>query len=377
MSATRYSYMGGFDGTANVLAGMTYGVPIKGTHAHSFVTSYSSLDELSSREIDGVDIVAMALANRRKMGYTGLNNGELAAFIAYAQAFPHGFLALVDTYDTLGSGVPNFICVAAALVELGQKPLGIRLDSGDLAYLSKEARKMLVAADAVLGTELAKCTIVASNDINEPVLHSLNDQGHDIDTFGIGTNLVTCQAQPALGMVYKLVEINGKPRIKLSQEITKVTIPGAKEAYRLIGAEGVPLLDLLVRVGESPPQPGRRLLCRHPFDERKRVYVTAAHVIPLLNVVWRGSKADASDAAETDAARLVAVAARAHGEAHLRARAPSVEVLRQFVRDQMQLIRADHLRHLNPTPYKVSVTSELYHFIHDLWMREVPVPELS
>jgi nicotinate phosphoribosyltransferase len=377
MSATRYSYMGGFDGTANVLAGMTYGVPIKGTHAHSFVTSYSSLDELSSREIDGVDIVAMALANRRKMGYTGLNNGELAAFIAYAQAFPHGFLALVDTYDTLGSGVPNFICVAAALVELGQKPLGIRLDSGDLAYLSKEARKMLVAADEVLGTELAKCTIVASNDINEPVLHSLNDQGHDIDTFGIGTNLVTCQAQPALGMVYKLVEINGKPRIKLSQEITKVTIPGAKEAYRLIGAEGVPLLDLLVRVGESPPQPGRRLLCRHPFDERKRVYVTAAHVIPLLNVVWRGSKADASDAAETDAARLVAVAARAHGEAHLRARAPSVEVLRQFVRDQMQLIRADHLRHLNPTPYKVSVTSELYHFIHDLWMREVPVPELS
>jgi nicotinic acid phosphoribosyltransferase len=105
------------------------------------------------------------------------------------------------------------------------QPLGIRLDSGDLAYLSKEARAMFVAADRVFpfANLASNCRIVASNDINEAVLMSLNDQGHSIDTFGIGTNLVTCQAQPALGMVYKLVEINGKPRMKLSQEVTKVT----------------------------------------------------------------------------------------------------------------------------------------------------------
>lgn len=104
------------------------------------------------------------------------------------------------------------------------QPLGIRLDSGDLAYLSNEARAMFAAADKVFPDyRLATtCRIVASNDINEAVLMSLNDQGHSIDTFGIGTNLVTCQAQPALGMVYKLVEINGKPRMKLSQEVTKV-----------------------------------------------------------------------------------------------------------------------------------------------------------
>jgi nicotinate phosphoribosyltransferase len=149
------------------------------------------------------------------------------------------------------SGIPNFICVALALSEIGykvsftpwtfpawlsrkvfalmslvvpRKPLGIRLDSGDLAYLSKEARAMFAAADKVFpfANLATNCRIVASNDINEAVLMSLNDQGHSIDTFGIGTNLVTCQAQPALGMVYKLVEINGKPRMKLSQEVTKV-----------------------------------------------------------------------------------------------------------------------------------------------------------
>jgi hypothetical protein len=110
-----------------------------------------------------------------------------------------------------------------------------------------------------------------------------------VDTFGIGTNLVTCQAQPALGMVYKLVEINRVPRIKLSQDVAKVTIPGAKETFRLIGGEGVPLLDLIIRAGESRPQPGKRVLCRHPFDEKKRAYVTPTAVVPLLRLVFKGA----------------------------------------------------------------------------------------
>lgn len=132
------------------------------------------------------------LAKRQELGWEQTNLAELAAFIAYAQAFPDGFLALVDTYDTLQSGVPNYICVAAVLAEMGHQPRGIRLDSGDLAYLSKCSRAMINEAAARLGIEaIAQSKIVASNDINEDVLHSLNKQGHEIDIFGVGTHLVT------------------------------------------------------------------------------------------------------------------------------------------------------------------------------------------
>lgn len=108
--------------------------------------------------------------------------------------------------------------------------------------------------------------MVASNDINEGVLLSLKNQGHSIDAFGIGTHLVTCQAQPALGCVYKLVEIEGSPRIKLSQDIAKVMIPGQKDIYRIFNTEGHPLVDLICRKGETPPEAGKRVLCRHPFE---------------------------------------------------------------------------------------------------------------
>ena len=305
MSASRYSYIGGFDGTSNAAAGKMFGIAVQGTHAHSLVTSYTCLAEITNPKLtvrvlappalqcsdlnvitmrtaqtasgEEVDFVAMCLSYRDSLGYTGtgVNEGELAAFIAYAQSFPKSFLALVDTYETLKvgvvllaaclrchwsgcdcavdpaakftsnasccvvdrvppcvfafllqSGVPNFLCVALALKDCGYQPVGIRLDSGDLAYLSNESRAMMAATDKLFphANLASTCRIVASNDINEAVLMSLNDQGHSIDTFGIGTNLVTCQAQPALGMVYKLVEINGKPRMKLSQEATKVRV---------------------------------------------------------------------------------------------------------------------------------------------------------
>ncbi len=110
-----------------------------------------------------------------------------------------------------------------------------------------------------------KLLIVASNDINEDILHSLNSQGHSINTFGIGTHLVTCQKQPALGCVFKLVEVNGKPCIKLSEEFQKVTFPGRKDAYRLYDKEGCPLVDLLTRADEPPPGINQKFLCRHPF----------------------------------------------------------------------------------------------------------------
>lgn len=452
-----------------------------------------------------MDVVELALGYRRELGYELASLGELAAFVAFAQAFPDNFLALVDTYDTLSSGLPNFICVALALVKIGRAPVGIRLDSGDLAYLSRECRRVLRSVDSRYGTALAACRIVASNDINEAVLLSLNEQKHEIDVFGIGTNLVTCQAQPALGMVYKLVEIGGTPRIKLSQEASKITLPARKEVYRLIGGEGVPILDLIIRAGEPRPQPGRRVLCRHPFDEKRRAYVTPTAVIPLLRLVWKGGRAGLDEALATDeeflssaAAEAVesAGAAAAHGAAataaaagsataagspaapsagpspplsptgvrsialakphlpptsavglipvprvrgeseasvgaglalhlpepalpvasaaaaaggaaapashasigaaagagaapgflspsalpsgvNLRAPFPPLPELRRFVSAQLQLIREDHLRPLNATPYKVSVSTELFHFMHELILREVPIPELE
>lgn len=254
----------------------------------------------------------------------------------------------------LQSGVPNFVCVALALHELGHRPVGIRLDSGDLSYLSKRCREAFIAAGECYGIDYFKeLNITASNDINEPVLNSLNEQRHEINSYGIGTHLVTCQAQPALGMVYKLVEINGEPRIKLSQDVSKVTIPGRKEAFRLIGANGKPLLDLMTGVNERPPEVGRKMLCRNAFDELRRAYVTPSQVISLHSLYWDGPNGG------------------------LVGGLPTLEERRQYVTEQFELIREDVVRSLNPTPYKVSVSNELYEFIHDLWMKEYPVQELD
>lgn len=354
-SASRYTYIGGFDGSSNVLTGMLLGIPTRGTHAHSFVSSYSGIDDLQTRTLkdskgESHDFVKLVLEIRQELGWSHTNEDELAAYIAYAQAFPSGFLALVDTYDTLKSGIPNFICVALALHRLGYRSIGIRLDSGDLAYYSKEARRMFVEVDKRYSAGFAKLNIVASNDINEAVLNSLNQAGHEIDTFGIGTHLVTCYEQPALGGVYKLVAINGKPRIKLSQELIKVTIPGKKEAYRLFGKEGYPVIDLMIQAGEQPPEAGERILCRHPFYETKRAYVTPSKVAPLHRCVWNGKPVYPFE--------------------------PMSEI-RDYTLREISMMRTDHLRVINPTPYKVSVSDRLYHFIHELWLQEAPISEIS
>uniref|UniRef100_H3G920 Nicotinate phosphoribosyltransferase n=1 Tax=Phytophthora ramorum TaxID=164328 RepID=H3G920_PHYRM len=366
LSASRYSYMAGFAGTSNVLAGKLHKIPIMGTHAHAFVQAHTTLEDVKVTSLDGKNFLDVVLKYRNELGHTQTNDvsdgcrfkrlseGELAAFIAYAIAFPDAFLALVDTYDTLSSGVPNFVCVALALHELGHRPVGIRLDSGDLSYLSKRCREALVAAGECYGIDYFKeLNITASNDINEPVLNSLNEQRHEINSYGIGTHLVTCQAQPALGMVYKLVEINGEPRIKLSQDVSKVTIPGRKEAFRLIGTNGKPLLDLMTGCSEKAPEVGKKMLCRNAFDELRRAYVTPSQVIPLHGLYWDGPNGG-----------LV-------GEL------PTLEERRQYVAEQFELIREDVVRSLNPTPYKVSVSNELYEFIHELWMKEYPVQELD
>jgi nicotinate phosphoribosyltransferase len=237
------------------------------------------------------------------------------------------------------------------LNEIGERAVGIRLDSGDLAYLSKEARKLFKKiAEAEKLPGFANLTIFASNDIDESVLMSLNQQGHEVDAFGIGTHLVTCKAQPALGCVYKLVAINDHPRMKLSDEVEKMTIPGRKEAYRLIGEEGQPLLDVMIEAGKQPPEVGRKILCRHPYNEAKRAYVVPKAVVPLHRLVWDGKQSYSFP--------------------------PLIET-RAYVIEQIKSMRPDHIRSVNATPYKISVSEELYDTIHTLWMREAPIAELS
>ena len=217
----RASMIGGAIGTSNVLAGKMFNIPVKGTHAHSWVMSFPD---------------------------------ELTAFNAFADMYPDSCLLLVDTYDTLGRGIPNAIKVFDRLKKEGHKPLGIRLDSGDLAYLSKQARKMLDDA----GYEDA--LIFAGNDIDENVISALNAQEAKIDMYGIGTKLITSESMPSLGGVYKLaaIEQDGKlvPKLKKSDSIEKITNPGFKTVYRLYKKDsGKAFADLIALRGEKLPKP--------------------------------------------------------------------------------------------------------------------------
>lgn len=213
----RAAYIGGAVGTATVLAGQMFQIPISGTMAHSWVMSFDQ---------------------------------EFDAFRAYAESYPDSTVLLVDTYDVLHSGVPNAIRTAKEVLEpLGKRLKGIRLDSGDLAYLSKEARKMLDEAG------LTDCIIVASNSLDEYTITSLNRQEAKIDSYGVGEKLITSSTTPVFGAVYKLVAIEkeGKfvPKIKISETAEKITNPGIKEIYRVYDRDGKAIADYLTVKGEK------------------------------------------------------------------------------------------------------------------------------
>ncbi|MFQ6636523.1 hypothetical protein Gotur_012861 [Gossypium turneri] len=369
IGASKYCYIGGFDATSNVAAGRLFGIPLRGTHSHAFVSSFMSPDEILERSLcssdgsstceDFVTLVHSWLSKIQWLKSLGgifgeTNQSELAAFISYALAFPNNFLALVDTYDVIRSGVPNFCAVALALSDLGYRAVGIRLDSGDLAYLSSEARKIFHTIEKELGVPgFGKMIITASNDLNEETLDAIRKQGHEVDCFGIGTYLVTCYAQAALGCVFKLVEINNQPRIKLSEDVSKVSIPCKKRCYRLYGKEGYSLVDIMRGENEPCPKVGERILCRHPFSESKRAYVVPKRVEELLKCYWPGKSGK------------------------VREELPALKDIRDHCIKQLEQMRPDHIRRLNPTPYKVSVSAKLYDFIHFLWLNEAPVGELQ
>ncbi|MFB9057780.1 nicotinate phosphoribosyltransferase [Mariniflexile ostreae] len=245
--ASRAAAIGGFDSTSNVKAADDYNIPSSGTMAHSFIQSYED---------------------------------ELQAFRDFAQWRPINCVLLVDTYSTLKSGLPNAITVAKEMEHRGDRLLGVRLDSGDLAYLSKKTRILLDEAG------LSYVKIVASNQLDEFVIKSLKEQGAPIDIFGVGTNLVTGKPDAAIDGVYKLSEFNGEPRIKLSENIIKVSLPYKKQVYRMLdengmfyGADAVALFKE-EQVGEM----------EHPFDITKSLDLNRFNHEALLEKVMEHGK---------------------------------------------------------------------------------------
>ncbi|WP_149847206.1 nicotinate phosphoribosyltransferase [Paenibacillus sp. 37] len=291
---TRAAYIGGFSSTSNVRAGKRFGLPVSGTHAHSFVQAYQD---------------------------------EYNAFHKYAKSHKN-CVFLVDTYDTLKSGVPTAIKVAK---ELGDKInfVGIRLDSGDLAYLSKEARKLLDQAGFV------DAKIFASNDLDEYTIMSLNAQGAKIDAWGVGTKAITAYDQPALGAVYKLVSIednNGQMRdtIKISASPEKVTTPGLKKVYRIINnltkkSEG----DYIALANEQPEKESK-LHMFHPVHTYIGNFVT--------NFTAKDLHEDIFD----------------HGT--LVYESPSAQEIQSYAGQQLGLLWDEYKRSLNPAEYPVDLS---------------------
>lgn len=235
----RAAIIGGCSSTSNVLTGKMFGVPVSGTHAHSWVMNFPT---------------------------------ELEAFRAYAKVYPDATMLLVDTYDVIRSGIPNAIKVFDELVAAGHKPVGIRIDSGDLAYLTKKARKMLDDA----GYTYAK--ICASGDLDERSITSLKLQGAKIDLWGVGTKLITSEDMPALGGVYKLSAVfDGDrviPKIKISETSVKITNPGFKTVYRIYDQAGMAQADIIA-LREEQFDTSRDLTICHPVDRWKKTTFAA------------------------------------------------------------------------------------------------------
>jgi len=303
LSASRAAYVGGCAATSNVLAGRLFGIPVKGTHAHSWVMSFES---------------------------------EAEAFAAYARAMPNNVVLLVDTYDTL-AGVQRAVEVGRALREAGHELLGVRLDSGDLAYLSLEARRILDEAG------FQQTAIMASNDLDERVIASLKEQGAAITVWGVGTHLVTGGDQPALGGVYKLGAIRGpdgawQHKVKLSEQAAKVSTPGVQQVRRY-GNDREFLEDLVY--DEERGVPGQPMMV-DPLDPTRRRRVSPGLASEdLLVPVVRGGRVTYDR--------------------------PGIEAVRRRVQEQLVRFHSGVKRFVNPHRYPVGLESGL----HDLKTRLV------
>lgn len=298
--ASRATIIGGFDSTSNVKAGLDYGVPVAGTMAHSFIQSYDD---------------------------------ELTAFRHFAELRPDNCVLLVDTYNTLESGVPHAIIVGKEMEKKGLQLKGIRLDSGDLAYLSKRARRMLDDAG------LHNVKITASNQLDEYVIKSLLEQGSPIDVFGVGTNLVTGQPDAALDGVYKLSLSGGEPRIKLSESLSKVTLPDRKQVLRVYDTEGnFAGADAVVLAEEKEVDK-----MHHPFEVDKSMSLAGLKQEPLLHKVMENGK--------------------------LLIEKQPLKKIAEYSQARLALLPAEYKRFRNPHQYKVGISPQLKELRNELWKK--------
>lgn len=288
--ASRAAVIGGFEATSNTRAARDFGFPVSGTMAHSFIQSYEH---------------------------------ELDAFRDFAEAHPLNTILLVDTYDTLKSGLPNAIQVGKEMEKRGHKLKGIRLDSGDLAYLARRSRKMLDDA----GLNYVK--ISASNQLDEHLIKSLLDQEAPIDIFGVGTNLVTGHPDAALDGVYKLSYFRNKPRIKLSETISKVTLPHKKQVHRLLDDSGNFLgADIVCMTEEKDPE-----MMYHPYDPLKFRFVGNVEKEELLSLVMEDQKRSSKK--------------------------KSIQEIKEFSRERLAKLPPEYKRFFNPHLYKVGISEKL------------------
>ncbi|MBR2376287.1 MAG: nicotinate phosphoribosyltransferase [Clostridia bacterium] len=295
----RAAIIGGCNSTSNVLAGKMFDVPISGTHAHSWVMSFPT---------------------------------EYDAFKAYSEVYPDATLLLVDTYDTLKSGIPNAIKVFDELRAKGKKPIGIRLDSGDLAYLTKKARQMLDDAgypDAI---------ICASGDLDEKLVQSLKIQGAKINSWGIGTKLITSADMPALGGVYKLAGVVNSdgtvtPKIKVSETSAKITNPGFKKVVRIYDEKtGKAEADLIMLKDEVIDET-KPLTITHPLENWKKITFTKYKIKQLTTQIVKGGE--------------------------LVYKMPALKEIKAYAKGEMESFWDEYLRIDKPHIYKVDLSDEL------------------
>ena len=318
ISASRASYIGGAKVTSNVLAGKLYDIPVSGTMAHSWIMSFDN---------------------------------ELEAFEAFAEMYPDNCILLADTYDTINSGVPNAIKVLKKLKEKGHKNYGIRLDSGDLSFLSRKARKIFDA------NGLPEAKIVASNDLDEWVISQMDHEGACIDAYGVGTRLVTADKDSSLTGVYKLAAKEEKdgsftPTMKMTNNPEKMSNPGIKNAYRFYDAEGSMMADLVFlesnmqKINELIAE-NKTLRLNHPSIEYSYKTLSGyARAELLLENVMKDGKVTMESRSLSD--------------------------IRNYASDQIGALHDTYKRLLNPHIYKVSISNELKELKTALISKMVP-----
>jgi nicotinate phosphoribosyltransferase len=289
--ASRAAVIGGAVGTSNTMAAEIYNLTVIGTMAHSWIQTFGD---------------------------------EPEAFRKYVEIYPENAVLLLDTYDTLRSGLPNAITVAKELEAKGYRLKGVRIDSGDMAYLSRKVREALDAE----GLEYVK--IISSNSLDEYIIRSLNLQGAKIDSYGVGTKLVTSYQCPALDGVYKLAEFDGHPRLKISEDIAKISLPGKKELWRVYD-NGLFYRDAVILADENIDDVEK---IYHPDYEFKNTAIKAYRKEKIRSVVMRDGVAEPL---ETD-----------------------VYAISGFRKQRLEKLSPESKRFENPHIYKVGVSRKLF-----------------